>query len=175
MCHFSTPRAENETDCFSRHAPSVARKRRRVTTATRTVPRAPRAQETVRGAVERLAHQRGEKRNRDKKKNQPDKNKSPPAQDTKRALHSPPARDTKRALHSSTQTSRSASTQKLHYGRVLSTSAAAPPELHHSGSQIQHLQARNHRWADPDEEQTEDPSGRKSVGPGLVVTPRRQC
>ncbi|KAJ1157113.1 hypothetical protein NDU88_009828 [Pleurodeles waltl] len=108
-------------------------------------------------------------------KNQPDKNKSPPARDTKRALHSPPARDTKRALHSSTQTSRSASTQKLHYGRVLSTSAAAPPGLHHSGSQIQHLQARNHRWTDPDEKQTEDPSGRKSVGPGLVVTPRRQC
>ncbi|KAJ1110475.1 hypothetical protein NDU88_007826 [Pleurodeles waltl] len=37
MCHFSTPRAENETGCFSRHAPSVARERRRVTTATRTV------------------------------------------------------------------------------------------------------------------------------------------
>ncbi|KAJ1199883.1 hypothetical protein NDU88_003715 [Pleurodeles waltl] len=51
-------------------------------------------------------------------KNQPDKNKSPPARDTKRALHSSPARDTKRALHSSTQTSRSASMPKLHYGRL---------------------------------------------------------
>ncbi|KAJ1164645.1 hypothetical protein NDU88_005079 [Pleurodeles waltl] len=138
-----------------RDAPSVARKRRCVTMATRTVPCASRAQETVREAVVRLAHKKGE-RNRDQKgkKKSTRLNKCSPARDTNRALHSSPAQDTKRGCTSPRKPAEVPARQNSTTAgcNLQSTSAAASPGLHYTGSQIQNHQARSHRWADPDEE-----------------------